>query len=46
MESFGTKNDFNWVDLAQEISVENFNIWTRDCFCGSLVQNVATFALV
>jgi hypothetical protein len=29
--------------LAQGVSVENFNMWPRDCFCDSLVKNVATF---
>jgi hypothetical protein len=37
------ESDFNCVDLAQEVSVENFNMWPRDCFCGSLVKTRATF---
>ena len=37
------ESDFNCVDLAQEVSVENFNMWPRDCFCGLLVKDVATF---
>jgi hypothetical protein len=43
MEDFVTKSDLNCVDLAQEVSVENFKMWPRDCFCGILVKNVATF---
>jgi hypothetical protein len=46
MEDFATESDLNCVDLAQEISVETFTMWHRDCFCGILVNNVATFALV
>jgi hypothetical protein len=26
-----------------EVSMENFNVWSRDCFCAILVKNVATF---
>ena len=43
MEDFVTESDLNCADLAQEVSVENFNMWPRDCFCGILVKNVATF---
>jgi hypothetical protein len=40
MEDF----NLNCVDLAQEISKEkNFSMWHKDCFCGILVRNVATF---
>jgi len=46
IEDFVTENDLNCVDLAQEISVENFDIWPRECLCGILVKNVATFPLV
>ena len=43
MEDF----NLNCVDLAQEISKEkNFRMWHKDWFCGILVKNVATFALV
>ena len=33
------------MDLAQEVSVKNFTMWPRDCFCGIwlLLKNVATF---
>ena len=41
-----TESDLNWSDLAPEVSVENFNLWPRDLFCGILVKNVATFFLV
>jgi hypothetical protein len=43
MEDFVTESDLNCADLPQEGSVENFNIWPRDCFRGILVKNVATF---
>jgi hypothetical protein len=42
MEDFITESDLNCVDLAQRVSMKNFNMWPRDCFCGILV-NVATF---
>ena len=35
-EDFVTVNDFNCVDLAQDVSVNNFNMW-------HFVKNVATF---
>ena len=31
------------MDLAQEVSVDNSNVWPKDCVCGILVKNVATF---
>ena len=43
MKDFVTESDLNCADLAQEVSVENFNMWPRDYFCGILVKNVATF---
>jgi hypothetical protein len=43
MEDFVTESDLNCANLAQEVSVDNFNIWPRDCFCGILVKNVAPF---
>ena len=44
MEDFVAGSDLNCVDLAQEISKEkNFRMWHKDCFCGILVKNVATF---
>ena len=44
MEDFVAGNNLNCVDLAQEISKEkNFSMWHKDCFCGILVKNVATF---
>ena len=43
MEDFVTESDLNCADLAQEVSVENFYMWPRNCFCGILVKNVATF---
>jgi hypothetical protein len=37
-------SDLNCADLAQEVLVEkNFNVRPRDCFCGLLVKDVATF---
>jgi hypothetical protein len=32
MKDFVTECDLNCVVLALEISVENFNTWSRDCF--------------
>ena len=44
MEDFVAGSDLNCVDLTQEISKEkNFRMWHKDCFCGILVKNVATF---
>ena len=43
MEDFVTESDLNCVDLAQEVSVENLNMWPWNCFCGILVTNVAIF---
>ena len=43
MKDFVTESDLNCADLAQEVSVENFNMWPADCFCGILVKNVAAF---
>jgi hypothetical protein len=46
MKDVVTENDLNCVNLANEVSVENFSMWPRDSFCGILVKNVATFAIV
>ena len=43
MEDFVAGSDLNCIDLAQEISKENFRMWHKYCFCGILVTNVATF---
>jgi hypothetical protein len=43
MEDSVIESDLNYVDLAQEVSVKNFNIWPRDCFCGISVKNMAIF---
>ena len=44
MEDFVAGSDLNCIDMAQEISKEkNFRMWHKDCFCGILVKNVATF---
>jgi hypothetical protein len=44
MEDFVAASNFNCADLAQEVSVKkNIIMWPRDCFCGSLVKNVASF---
>lgn len=42
-KNFVIESDLNCADIAQEVSVENFNIWPADCFCGILVKNVTTF---
>jgi hypothetical protein len=31
MEDFVTVNDLKFLDLAQEVRVENFSMWSRDC---------------
>jgi hypothetical protein len=43
IEDFVTESDVNHAELAQEVLVENFNMWPRDCFCGILVKNMANF---
>ena len=44
MKGFVAGSDLNCVDLVQDISKEkNFRMWHKDCFCGILVKNVATF---
>ena len=43
MEDLVAEYDLSCADLAQEVSVENFRMWPRDCFCGILVKNVAAF---
>ena len=39
-EDFVAKTDLNYADLAQVFSVGGV---CRDCFCGILVNNMATF---
>jgi hypothetical protein len=44
MEDFVAGSNLNFVDQAQEISKEkNFRMWHKDCFCGIVVKNAATF---
>ena len=43
MEDFVAGSNLNYVDLAREISKENFRMWHKDSFCGILVKNVTTF---
>jgi hypothetical protein len=44
MEDFVAGSNLNCVDLVQKISKEkNFRMWHKDCFCGILMKNVATF---
>ena len=43
MKDFVAGSNLNCVDLAQEISKENFSMWHKECFCGVLVKYVATF---
>jgi hypothetical protein len=45
MEGFVTESDLNFVEIVQDVSVENLSMWSRDCCCGILVKNVATFCL-
>ena len=41
--NFVAVSDLNCADLAQKVSVENFNMWPRDCFCSIWVKNMAAF---
>jgi len=43
MEDFVTENDLNCGNLAQRVSVENFNMWPRDCFSDILVKKCDYF---
>jgi hypothetical protein len=44
VEDFVAGSNLNCVDLVQEISKEKtFSMWHKDCFCGILEENVATF---
>jgi hypothetical protein len=43
MEDVVAVSDLNYADLAQEVSVENFSMWPRDCFCNILVKSMAAF---
>jgi hypothetical protein len=43
-EEFVAGYDLNCSDLVQEVFMKNNSrMWPRDCFCGILVKNVATF---
>ena len=42
MEDFVTESNLNCADLVQEVSMDNFYMWPRDCFSDILVKNVAT----
>jgi hypothetical protein len=46
MEDLVTESNLNCVDLAQEVSVENFNMWPRDYFCDILMKNMGYFVPV
>jgi hypothetical protein len=44
IQEFVAGSNLNCVDLVQEISKEkNFSMWHKECFCGILVKNMATF---
>jgi hypothetical protein len=45
MEDFITESDLNCADLAQEVSEENFNVWSKNCFVVLQLKkkNVAAF---
>ena len=43
MEDFVAVSDLNCADLAQEVSVKNFNMWSRDCFCGIFGEECGYF---
>jgi hypothetical protein len=38
-----TESDLNCADLSQEVPVENFSMWPRDCFCGIWVKKCDCF---
>ena len=43
-EEFVAGYDLNCSDLVQEVFMKNNSrMWPRDCFCGILVKNVASF---
>jgi hypothetical protein len=47
MKDFVTESNLNCVVLAQEVSVENFNMWPGDCFFVILWKRMLLlFALV
>jgi hypothetical protein len=46
MENFVPESGLNWVDLAQEVSVENVNMWPRDSFLWYWLRTWLVFALV
>jgi hypothetical protein len=43
MEDFVTESDLTCADLAQEVPVEHFSMWSRDCFYSILLKNMASF---
>jgi hypothetical protein len=43
MEDFVAVSDLNCADLAQEVSVKNFNMWSRDCFCAIFGEECGYF---
>jgi hypothetical protein len=44
MEDSGAEGDLKCVGLlAQKVSVENLNMWPRDCFCDVFVKNMPAF---
>jgi hypothetical protein len=40
MEDFVSESDLNCGEVSEE---KNFNMWTRDWSCNTLVKNVAAF---
>jgi hypothetical protein len=46
MEDFVAKSNLNCSDLTQEVSVENFNIWPRDCFLWNFGGECGYFLLL
>ena len=46
MEDFVAESDLNCADLTQEVSVENFNIWPRDCFLWNFGGECGYFLLL
>ena len=46
MEDFVTESDLKCANLDQSVSVENFSMWPRDCFCSILGRTSLLFALI
>jgi hypothetical protein len=45
MQDFVAESNLKYEDQAQGVSVENFNMWPRDCFCGIWQRMWLLFAI-